>query len=260
MRGGHRPRRILRASPGAAAVRAAVSRRPARADSGRGKPERDALALRRAGLHGVGHAGPEVDAGRMAEPLPRREGNVRGVRVRRGVAVPRGRDDAADAAHPRRSGRRSRHEFARRVHGARRRQRRPSGSRRCTGPAKLTWCTARGARCSTPSSMLQSANPQRYQPENGADYPRSQFGQRLREIAQLIKSGVGIEVAFADVGGWDTHVNQGAANRSARGPTHGLLALGRRAGHRPRRPDERRRHPLDVGVRPHGAPERERRH
>ena len=59
--------------------------------------------------------------------------------------------------------------------------------------------------------LLQSANPQRYLPEHGADYPRSPFGQRLREIAQLIKSGVGIEVAFADVGGWDTHVNQGAS-------------------------------------------------
>ena len=59
--------------------------------------------------------------------------------------------------------------------------------------------------------LLQSANPQRYQPDNGADYPRSPFGQRLREIAQLIKSGVGVEVAFADVGGWDTHVNQGAS-------------------------------------------------
>jgi uncharacterized protein (DUF1501 family) len=60
--------------------------------------------------------------------------------------------------------------------------------------------------------MLQSANPQQYLPANGAEYPRSQFGQRLREIAQLIKSGVGIEVAFADVGGWDTHVNQGASS------------------------------------------------
>ncbi|MGQ0646676.1 MAG: DUF1501 domain-containing protein [Gemmatimonadaceae bacterium] len=60
--------------------------------------------------------------------------------------------------------------------------------------------------------MLRSANPQRYRPENGAEYPRSQFGQRLLEIAQLIKAGVGLEVAFADVGGWDTHVNQGAAN------------------------------------------------
>jgi uncharacterized protein (DUF1501 family) len=59
--------------------------------------------------------------------------------------------------------------------------------------------------------MLQSADPQRYRAENGADYPRSQFGQRLREIAQLIKADVGLEVAFADVGGWDTHVNQGSS-------------------------------------------------
>jgi uncharacterized protein (DUF1501 family) len=57
--------------------------------------------------------------------------------------------------------------------------------------------------------MLRSANPQQYQPDNGANYPRSQFGQRLKQIAQLIKSGVGLEVAFADIGGWDTHVNQG---------------------------------------------------
>ncbi|MFA6167233.1 MAG: DUF1501 domain-containing protein [Gemmatimonadaceae bacterium] len=59
--------------------------------------------------------------------------------------------------------------------------------------------------------ILRAANPQRYQPEHGAAYPASQFGQRLLSIAQLIKSGVGLEVAFADVGGWDTHVNQGGA-------------------------------------------------
>ncbi|MBM4193017.1 MAG: DUF1501 domain-containing protein [Gemmatimonadetes bacterium] len=57
--------------------------------------------------------------------------------------------------------------------------------------------------------MLRSANPQQYQPANGAAYPRSQFGQRLLQIAQLIKSDVGLEIAFADIGGWDTHVNQG---------------------------------------------------
>jgi uncharacterized protein (DUF1501 family) len=59
--------------------------------------------------------------------------------------------------------------------------------------------------------MLRSANPAQYQPQNGADYPKSQFGQRLKQIAQLIKSKVGLEIAFADVGGWDTHVNQGGA-------------------------------------------------
>lgn len=57
--------------------------------------------------------------------------------------------------------------------------------------------------------LMRSANPQQYAPRNGAQYPRSQFGQRLMQIAQLIKSNVGLEVAFADVGGWDTHVNQG---------------------------------------------------
>jgi uncharacterized protein (DUF1501 family) len=59
--------------------------------------------------------------------------------------------------------------------------------------------------------ILKAANPQQYVPQNGAEYPRTPFGQHLRQIAQLIKSDVGLEVAFADVGGWDTHVNQGGA-------------------------------------------------
>ncbi len=57
--------------------------------------------------------------------------------------------------------------------------------------------------------MLHAANPQQYAPRNNAQYPKTQFGQRLMQIAQLIKANVGLEVAFADVGGWDTHVNQG---------------------------------------------------
>jgi uncharacterized protein (DUF1501 family) len=60
--------------------------------------------------------------------------------------------------------------------------------------------------------ILRAANPKQYAPQNGADYPRTQFGQRLAQIAQLIKSDVGLEIAFADIGGWDTHVNQGGAN------------------------------------------------
>jgi uncharacterized protein (DUF1501 family) len=59
--------------------------------------------------------------------------------------------------------------------------------------------------------ILKTANPQQYLPENSADYPRTPFGQHLRQIAQLIKADVGLEIAFADVGGWDTHVNQGGA-------------------------------------------------
>ncbi len=59
--------------------------------------------------------------------------------------------------------------------------------------------------------MLKSADPARYQPEHGAEYPRGPFGQALRQVAQLIKADVGLEVAFADVGGWDTHINQGSS-------------------------------------------------
>ena len=59
--------------------------------------------------------------------------------------------------------------------------------------------------------FLKQVNPTQYQPENGAQYPRNRFGQTLLQIAQLIKAEVGLEVAFTDVGGWDTHTNEGGA-------------------------------------------------
>ena len=59
--------------------------------------------------------------------------------------------------------------------------------------------------------QLKQANPAQYQPANGAAYPRGRFGHALLQIAQLIKADVGLHVAFADVTGWDTHVNQGAS-------------------------------------------------
>jgi uncharacterized protein (DUF1501 family) len=58
-------------------------------------------------------------------------------------------------------------------------------------------------------NYLKQVNPAQYKPENGANYPTTPFGNALRQTAQLIKAGVGLEVAFADVGGWDTHVNEG---------------------------------------------------
>jgi len=59
--------------------------------------------------------------------------------------------------------------------------------------------------------MLKAADPLKYQPENGAEYPRSGYGDALRQIAQLVKADVGLEVAFAEAGRWDTHVNQGGS-------------------------------------------------
>jgi uncharacterized protein (DUF1501 family) len=59
--------------------------------------------------------------------------------------------------------------------------------------------------------FLKRVNPAQYKPENGAQYPRTAYGNSLLQIAQLIKAGVGLEVAFTESGGWDTHVNQGNA-------------------------------------------------
>jgi len=65
--------------------------------------------------------------------------------------------------------------------------------------------------------LLQSIEKQPYRP--GAEYPRGRFGDSLQQIARLIKSNVGVEVAFADIGGWDHHVNEVALQ-----PTQGQLA------------------------------------
>ncbi len=58
--------------------------------------------------------------------------------------------------------------------------------------------------------MLKAADPQRYTPAPGTNYPRGPLGNALRQVAQLMKADLGVEVAFSDVGGWDHHVNEGS--------------------------------------------------
>ncbi len=57
--------------------------------------------------------------------------------------------------------------------------------------------------------LLKKAIPGTYVPSNGAVYPAGRYGDSLKQIAQLVKADVGVEVAFAEMGGWDTHVNEG---------------------------------------------------
>jgi uncharacterized protein (DUF1501 family) len=59
--------------------------------------------------------------------------------------------------------------------------------------------------------MLNKVDVKAYKPANNAVYPNSPLGNSLKQIAQLIKLEVGLEVAFAETGGWDTHYNQGTA-------------------------------------------------
>jgi uncharacterized protein (DUF1501 family) len=58
---------------------------------------------------------------------------------------------------------------------------------------------------------LERIDVEKYRPAAGADYPRGPLGDALRQIALLVKSRVGVEVAFAESGGWDTHVQQGSS-------------------------------------------------
>jgi uncharacterized protein (DUF1501 family) len=58
--------------------------------------------------------------------------------------------------------------------------------------------------------MLKAADPAKYTPSTNASYPRGRFGDSLKQLAQLIKANLGVQVAFADIGGWDHHVNEGS--------------------------------------------------
>ncbi len=75
---------------------------------------------------------------------------------------------------------------------------------------------------------LEAIDPGSYEPTGGAQYPNGDFGRSLREIAQLVKADVGVEIAFADLGGWDTHVRQGGAQGQLAGRL-GQLGEGIRA-------------------------------
>ncbi|HTV04212.1 MAG TPA: DUF1501 domain-containing protein [Acidobacteriaceae bacterium] len=68
--------------------------------------------------------------------------------------------------------------------------------------------------------MLKAADPGQYVPSPGANYPNGPFGQKMMQIAQLLKANLGVEAAFADIGGWDTHQNQGSVNGQLAGRLH----------------------------------------
>jgi len=59
---------------------------------------------------------------------------------------------------------------------------------------------------------LKASDPAHYTPAANANYPKGRFGDSLKQLAQLIKANLGVQVAFADIGGWDHHVNEGNTN------------------------------------------------
>src|SRR5438552_9423515 len=57
--------------------------------------------------------------------------------------------------------------------------------------------------------FLKKSDPARYAPAAGVEYPRGRYGDSLKQVAQLIKADVGVEVAFTEIGGWDHHAAEG---------------------------------------------------
>jgi uncharacterized protein (DUF1501 family) len=84
--------------------------------------------------------------------------------------------------------------------------------------------------------LLKSVDPAQYRPANGARYPNGPFGKNMLQTAQLIKSKIGLEIAFAEIGGWDHHVNeggtQGALANLLRQFSQGIAAFCRDLGDR----------------------------
>ena len=101
-----------------------------------------------------------------------------------------------------------------------------AASRTCTRRPATTCSTAPARRRSTPCEFLKKADPSRLRAGAGRGLSARPLGDGLRQIAQLIKADVGLEVAFAEIGGWDHHAAEGGARASS--PTR-LRDFGRRS-------------------------------
>jgi uncharacterized protein (DUF1501 family) len=73
------------------------------------------------------------------------------------------------------------------------------------------WLAEQGVEVFNAFNILEKADPTQYESHPDANYPDNNFGMALKQVAQLIKADVGLEVACVDIGGWDTHIIQGGS-------------------------------------------------
>ena len=93
------------------------------------------------------------------------------------------------------------------------------------------WLDQAGKETIAAVDLVQAKGIGSYTPANGAFYPANSFGSNLKFIAQMIKTGVGLTTATIDLGGWDTHENQGVVPTSYMGALLNTLARGLEAFH-----------------------------
>lgn len=88
------------------------------------------------------------------------------------------------------------------------RERLQAGFRSMYGGAGGDEAASAGLAAMTTVDLVREKTAGKYVPENGAEYPKA--GRPLMNVARLLKADLGVEVAWVDAGGWDTHANQGA--------------------------------------------------
>ena len=86
---------------------------------------------------------------------------------------------------------------------------RGAASSRCTTACARTSSTARAARRSRPSRSCKGADPSSTRPPPAPSIRAGATATACKQIAQLIKADVGLEVAFTEIGGWDHHAAEG---------------------------------------------------
>jgi uncharacterized protein (DUF1501 family) len=60
--------------------------------------------------------------------------------------------------------------------------------------------------------LLSKVDISNYTPAGNAKYPDTEYGMALKQVAQIAKADIGLEVACIDIGGWDTHSAEGAVD------------------------------------------------
>ena len=73
-----------------------------------------------------------------------------------------------------------------------------------------SWLDIEGQGVFAAFDLLEQTDPLQYEPQHGAVYSESAFGMGLKQVAQLVRAEVGLEIACLDLGGWDTHDSQGS--------------------------------------------------
>lgn len=73
------------------------------------------------------------------------------------------------------------------------------------GGSELPWAKA-GSDLLRAMGRIEALEASPYQPAPGVIYPQDEFGQHLRQVAQLVKASVGVEAVTLDLGGWDSHI------------------------------------------------------